>query len=152
MLARKPKGSNAEAIKACAKQAADIAYEGRYINPAPGTRRVFGVGAKHLNSGMDEPYAGPGITSDGLDARRRRLLFRAWHRGIREMDIVYGRFADAQIALLSEAELGEFERLLELRDQQVFDWVSGAQMPPSDYDTPLFRRLRDFHNTGTAIK
>jgi antitoxin CptB len=101
---------------------------------------------------MDERFAGPGISSGGLDARRRRLLFRAWHRGIREMDIVYGRFADAKIALLSEAELGEFERLLELRDQQVFDWVSGAQSPPADYDTPLFRSLRDFHSGRTAIK
>ena len=105
-----------------------------------------------MSSGMDEPSAGPGITSDGLDVRRRRLLFRAWHRGIREMDIVYGRFADAQIAVLSEAELGQLELLLELRDQQVFDWVSGAQMPPADYDTPLFRRLRDFHKDGTATK
>ena len=71
--------------------------------------------------------SGPGISSDGLDARRRRLLFRSWHRGIREMDLVYGRFADAQIAALSEAELDDYERLLELRDQQVFDWVIGAQ-------------------------
>ena len=89
---------------------------------------------------------GSRISSDGLDARRRRLLFRSWHRGIREMDLVYGRFADAQIAGLSEAELDDFERLLELRDQQVFDWVSGAQTTPPDYDTALFRRLRDFHN------
>jgi antitoxin CptB len=73
-------------------------------------------------------------------------LFRSWHRGIREMDIVYGRFADAVIAALSEAELDDLERLLELRDQQVFDWVIGAQLPPAEYDTALFRRLRDFHS------
>jgi antitoxin CptB len=95
---------------------------------------------------------GPEITSDGLDPRRRRLLFRAWHRGIREMDVVYGRFADAQIAALSEAELGDFERLLELRDQQVFDWIFGAQPLEAAYDTPLFRRLLAFHNDGKTIK
>ncbi len=88
------------------------------------------------------------ISSEGMDPRRRRLLFRSWHRGIREMDIVYGRFADAHIAGLSEAELGDYEKLLELRDQQVFDWVTGAQVPPPDYDTALFRRLRDFHSGG----
>ena len=82
-----------------------------------------------------------------MDARRRRLLFRSWHRGIREMDIVYGRFADANIAGLSDAELDDYERLLELPDQQVFEWVSGAQMLPAGYDTALFKRLRDFHNT-----
>jgi antitoxin CptB len=89
---------------------------------------------------------GPEISSEGLDPRRRRLLFRSWHRGIREMDIVYGRFADAAITTLSEVELNDLERLLELRDQQVFDWVIGAQMPPAEYDTALFRRLRDFHS------
>ena len=44
-----------------------------------------------------------GISSEKLDARRRRLLFRSWHRGIREMDLVLGRFANAQIAALSDA-------------------------------------------------
>jgi antitoxin CptB len=95
---------------------------------------------------------GPEISSDGLDARRRRLLFRSWHRGIREMDMVYGRFADAQIAALSEDELDDYEKLLELRDQQVFDWVFGAQPLDTNYDTPLFRRLLAFHGGGTTIK
>ena len=133
---------------ACAKQGADIGGEALYISPAPGTRRVFGVGVKALsgNSG------GPEISSDGLDPRRRRLLFRSWHRGIREMDMVYGRFADAQIAALSATELDDYEKLLELRDQQVFDWVFGAQPLDPNYDTPVFRRLLDFHGGGTAIK
>jgi antitoxin CptB len=73
------------------------------------------------------------------------LLFRSWHRGIREMDMVYGHFADAQISVLSDAELDVYERLLELPDLKVFEWISGAQPLPADYDTPLFRRLRDFH-------
>ena len=95
---------------------------------------------------------GPTISSEGLDPRRRRLLFRSWHRGIREMDLVYGRFADAHIAALSDAELDDYERLLELRDQQVFDWVSGAQPLPAESDTPVFRRLLAFHKSGAAIK
>ena len=89
---------------------------------------------------------GSGISSDGLDARRRRLLFRSWHRGIREMDLVLGRFADAQIATLSDADLDEYERLLDVPDQQMFAWVSGAEAAPADIDTALFRRLRDFHH------
>ncbi len=101
---------------------------------------------------MSTNSGGPGISSDGLDPRRRRLLFRSWHRGIREMDMVYGRFADAQIAALSEAELDDYEKLLELRDQQVFDWVFGAQPLDPDYDTPLFRRLLEFHEGGKTIK
>ena len=101
---------------------------------------------------MSGNSGGPGISSEGLDPRRRRLLFRSWHRGIREMDMVYGRFADAQIAALSDTELDDYEKLLELRDQQVFDWVFGAQPLDPDYDTPLFRRLLAFHDDGKAIK
>jgi antitoxin CptB len=96
--------------------------------------------------------SGPKISSEGLDPRRRRLLFRSWHRGIREMDLVYGRFADAMIAGLSDAELDDYERLLELPDQQVFEWISGAQPLATDYDTSLFSQLLAFHNGGAAIK
>ncbi len=71
---------------------------------------------------MSENLGGPGISSQGLDERRRRLLFRSWHRGIREMDIVYGQFADVQIASLSDADLDVYAQLLELPDQQVFEW------------------------------
>ena len=88
---------------------------------------------------------GTQISSEGLDARRRRLLFRSWHRGIREMDLVLGRFADAHIATLSDAELDEYERWLEIPDQRIFAWVNGAQAAPPEFDTALFRRMRDFH-------
>ena len=46
-------------------------------------------------------------TSEGLDERRRRLLYRAWHRGMREMDLIMGRFADAEIGDMSEADLDD---------------------------------------------
>jgi antitoxin CptB len=95
---------------------------------------------------------GTRISSEGLDARRRRLLFRSWHRGIREMDLVLGRFADAHITQLSEAELDDYERLLEISDQPFFAWVSSAEAVPAEYDTAMFRRLRVFHESGEALK
>jgi antitoxin CptB len=95
---------------------------------------------------------GTRISSEGLDARRRRLLFRSWHRGIREMDLVLGRFADAQLSAWSEAELDDYERLLEIPDQPFFAWVSGAEAVPSEYDSAMFRRLREFHDSGEALK
>jgi len=89
---------------------------------------------------------GTNLSSEGLDARRRRLLFRCWHRGIREMDLVLGRFADAQLATLSEGDLAELERWLDVPDQQIFAWVNGMEPVPASYDTALFRRLRDVHS------
>jgi antitoxin CptB len=68
------------------------------------------------------------------------------------MDLVLGRFADAQLAQWSEAELDDYERLLEIPDQQFFAWVSGAEAVSADYDTPMFRRLRAFHGGGEALR
>jgi antitoxin CptB len=92
--------------------------------------------------------SGTQISSEGLSPRRRRLLFRSWHRGIREMDLLLGRFADAHIGVLSDAELDEYETWLDVPDQRIFAWVNGAQAAPTDIDTPLFRRLREFHLRG----
>jgi antitoxin CptB len=89
-------------------------------------------------------------SSAGLDERRRRLLFRAWHRGTREMDLIMGRFADAMIGELSEADIDAFERLNEVPDPDLYAWLSGGLPVPPEYDIMLFRRLRDFHLTGTA--
>jgi antitoxin CptB len=88
-------------------------------------------------------------SSDGLDPRRRRLLFRAWHRGIREMDLILGRFADAHLATLSEAELNDYERIMDVPDQQLFGWITGVLPTPVDQDSPLLRRLRDFHHRAS---
>jgi antitoxin CptB len=90
------------------------------------------------------------LSSEGLDARRRRLLFRCRHRGIREMDFVLGRFADAELATLEEAELDVLETWLDIPDQQMFAWVNGAEPAPPAIDTPMFRRLRAFHHAGPA--
>jgi antitoxin CptB len=94
----------------------------------------------------EETMTGTTRSSEGLDARRRKLLFRAWHRGMREMDLIMGRFADAAIGQLSEDELKEFEELIEVPDRELLAWVTGEADAPADYDTALFRRLRDFNH------
>jgi antitoxin CptB len=94
---------------------------------------------------LENAVTGTRLSSEGMDERRRRLLFRSWHRGIREMDFIFGRFADAQLAGLSDTDLDEYELWLEVPDQQFFAWVNGVEAAPADIDTPLFRRLRGFH-------
>ncbi|MEA2993615.1 MAG: antitoxin CptB [Alphaproteobacteria bacterium] len=84
-------------------------------------------------------------SSEGLDPRRRKLLFQSWHRGIREMDLIMGRFANDEIEGLTGQELDDFERLTELPDQELLAWVTGEQATPTEYDTVVFRRMRDFH-------
>ena len=90
-------------------------------------------------------------TSADLDPRRRRLLFQSWHRGIREMDLIMGRFADAEIGTLSESELTEFEALIEVPDRDLFKWFTGEAETPSNYDTAVWRRVRAFHRHDAPI-
>jgi antitoxin CptB len=115
---------------------ADISSLALYINPAPGTRRVFAVG---------ELMTGSSRSSDGLDPRRRRLLFRSWHRGTREADLIMGRFADVHIEAFSDAELDQYEHLLDAIETDLLAWVTGVADIPSEHDTAMFRRVRDFH-------
>ncbi len=84
-------------------------------------------------------------SSDGLDPRLRRLLFQCWHRGIREMDLIMGRFADAHIETLTGQDLDDFERLAEQPDQNLLGWVPGELPVPPEYATAIFRKMRDFN-------
>ena len=88
---------------------------------------------------------GSALSSDGLDVRRRRLLFRSWHRGTREADLIMGRFADVHLPGFSEAELDQYEHLLEAIESDLLSWVTGVAQVPSEHDTAMFRRVRDFH-------
>ncbi|MCC2110573.1 MAG: succinate dehydrogenase assembly factor 2 [Hyphomicrobiales bacterium] len=86
-------------------------------------------------------------SSDGLSPRRRRILFRAWHRGIKEMDILYGRFADAHVESLSDDDMDALERLFEEPDQLVLTWITGAVAVAPEHDTAVFRRLQSYSQT-----
>ena len=83
-------------------------------------------------------------SSGGLDDRRKRLLFRCWHRGTREMDLILGRFADAEIANLSDGEVTELERLIELPDPDLYAALSGGKPLAPEYAGALFARIKSF--------
>ena len=86
--------------------------------------------------------------STDVDVRRRRIGFRAWHRGMREMDLIMGRFADAQLTELTASDLDAFEALMELPDPDLYKWISGEAPPPADVDHRFLQRLRAFHLEG----
>ncbi len=74
--------------------------------------------------------------------RRKRLLFRAQRRGFKEVDLIFGAYADLHLAALDEAGLDQFEALLTAPDQEVYGWLRGAEPTPAEFDTPLFRRMK----------
>ncbi len=82
------------------------------------------------------------LSSAGLDPRRRRILFRCRRRGLREMDIALGNFAETELERLTDEELAEFERWLDAPDPDLLAWITGEAPVPAEYATPLFERLR----------
>jgi antitoxin CptB len=79
------------------------------------------------------------------DIRRKRLLFRSWHRGTRESDLILGRFAETYLAGFDESQLDRYEALLDCADSDLFDWMTGRAPPPPAFDhdvTQLFLAFR----------
>ncbi len=88
---------------------------------------------------MQQPEPSP---PQNLDNRRRRLIYRAQHRGTRENDLLLGGFARAEIAAMTPAELTELEAVLDLPDPDLADWLTGRRPIPAHADTPMLRRIR----------
>ena len=78
------------------------------------------------------------------DARLKKLKFRAWRRGFREADLILGPFADQYVAGFSPDQLDEFERLLEVPDQDLYAWITDREATPSEWDGDLMHKIKQF--------
>src|ERR1700682_4411847 len=82
---------------------------------------------------------------EAIDGLRRKLGFRAWHRGTSEADLLIGTFADQSLTWFAAEELRQFERLLEEDDPVIDDWITGRQLVPKEHDNRVMRLLRRFY-------
>ncbi len=78
------------------------------------------------------------------DIRIKRLKFRAWHRGMREVDLLMGGFADRHLHTFSPEQLTQFERILDIEDPYLYAWLSGAALLPEDENTPVMQMMLNF--------
>jgi antitoxin CptB len=78
------------------------------------------------------------------EARRKRLLFRAQRRGFKEVDLIFGAYAQDHLAVLDEAALDQFEALLAAPDQDAYAWLRGAEPVPAQFDNPVFAGLKSY--------
>ena len=78
------------------------------------------------------------------DERRKRLLYRAQHRGFKEADLLIGGYAAARLQSMSAAELDEFETLIALADHDLYDFIRGERQAPAALDGAVLRALREF--------
>ena len=79
-----------------------------------------------------------------LDARRRKLAFRASHRGMKEMDVILGGYANRMLAVMSDDELDRFEALLEAPDPDLHAWIVGGLEVPEEHRGDLMQELKAF--------
>jgi antitoxin CptB len=82
--------------------------------------------------------------TDALAARRKRLRFRSWHRGMKEVDLILGRFADRYLEEFDAVRLDRFEALLEAPDGEIYAWYAGTREPPTELRTDVWALLRSF--------
>ena len=79
--------------------------------------------------------------------RLKRLKYRANHRGIKEMDIVIGRFANEKLDGLSDKNIDLFEKLMAEHDRDLIIWFTGEQAFPDEDTKPMFEMVRDHMNS-----
>ncbi len=89
---------------------------------------------------MSDAYDPHGDLS--LETRRRRLLFRAWHRGIKEVDLIMGNFVEANLETLTADDCAWFERLFEEQDHEILAWVTSSADTPEAFDGPIMDALK----------
>ncbi|PZQ48906.1 MAG: succinate dehydrogenase assembly factor 2 [Micavibrio aeruginosavorus] len=81
------------------------------------------------------------MTLEELDNRRKRLIFRSWHRGTREMDLIMGTFAETHVPSMDVVALDMYEELLHTPDPDVYDWLSGQKPVPANMINPVLEKL-----------
>jgi antitoxin CptB len=83
--------------------------------------------------------------SDDLDMRRRRALWRASHRGTKELDLLVGRFAGSKLPGMRDGELAEFEEFLKVQDPELQEWLLGSATAAPRGFGALIAAIRRFH-------
>ena len=79
-----------------------------------------------------------------MDARLKRMKFRAWHRGFKEADLILGHFADQHLETLNPQQINEFEKILEAQDQDLYAWITGKTPTPPEYDNEVMGLIKSF--------
>lgn len=75
------------------------------------------------------------MAGEDIAIRRKRLRYRAWHRGTKEMDLILGPFADANLDAFGQEQLDRLEALMDEEDPPLLKWVMGQETPPAHVDS-----------------
>jgi len=87
------------------------------------------------------------LAEDNISITRKRLIFRSWHRGTREIDLLLGKFAEAHIPQFDAEQLAAYDRFLNNSDPDIFNWITGQEPVPPSEDNAVVARLLAFFKT-----
>ncbi|HZD25331.1 MAG TPA: succinate dehydrogenase assembly factor 2 [Alphaproteobacteria bacterium] len=82
--------------------------------------------------------------AEDLETKRKRLLYRSWHRGTKELDLILGKFAEQHLADFSPGELVQYEAILESDEHDIYAWLAGRQEVPAEHRNPVVQRILDY--------
>ncbi len=107
--------------------------------PAGWKRYLLTIQTTNLNSKFMKKTE---INKKSIDARLKRIKFRAWHRGTKEMDLLLGSFVDKSLSNLTELDLDELERIIECNDIDLYSWISGREPIPTEINSAMMNELK----------
>ena len=84
--------------------------------------------------------------------RLGRIQFRSWRRGFREADMVLGPFSDQVAPTLTDAELDQFELLIDEEDQWLYGWIIERDPTLPEFETPVMAKVRAFMREHVAAE
>lgn len=81
------------------------------------------------------------MAQESLENKRKRLIYRSWHRGTKEMDLLLGTFADRHVPEFSVQELAQYEDLLQISDPDLYDWITEKSPVPANLENEVLLKL-----------
>ncbi|PHR60342.1 MAG: succinate dehydrogenase assembly factor 2 [Robiginitomaculum sp.] len=87
-----------------------------------------------------------------MDVRRKKLRVRAWRRGTRELDLIFGNLIDHRLDQMTDVQMSQIEALLEAQDLDVYDWIIGRAPVPAEHDHEMMAELQDFSRLSTKLQ
>lgn len=88
------------------------------------------------------------LAEDNISIKRKQLIFRSWHRGTREIDLLLGRFADTCLPTFNEEQLALYDRFLKNSDPDIYNWITEQEPVPPAEDNAVVRLMLAFFKTA----
>lgn len=85
------------------------------------------------------------LEKDNISIKRKKLIFRSWHRGTREIDLLLGRFADEILPNFDENQLDLYDRFLNNSDPDIYNWLTRVEPVPPSEDNQVTQLLMAFY-------